>query len=144
MSNVSLSNNLITRLDKLMFLRLLSGCKSSLMFTYENYEFHFNHKFRLKYLNKVGSIYSYGWCVLTVLFWKVLDDCLKPICFYAKVVLKIQEFINDCINFEVTQVYEIFSECLNEYLKYFNKQLSIIADVLLKKGKSFWFKLKYL
>jgi hypothetical protein len=75
---------------------------------------------------------------MKIKFYKVLDDCLKLICYYSKIVLNIREFISLCTNksenFEITQVYEIFSSCLTEYLKYFNKQLNSVANVLVKKG----------
>ncbi len=37
---------------------------------------------------------------------------------------------------EYFEVYQIFANCLNEYLKYFNKKLNDIRDIVEQKGTS--------
>jgi hypothetical protein len=38
---------------------------------------------------------------------------------------------------EYFEVYQIFSNCLNEYLKYFHKKLNDVYAILNKKGENF-------
>jgi hypothetical protein len=108
-------------------LRLLSGIEPSVVFKYHNGHYYFNKKFHLKHLNTE------------------LDDILKPVCEYSRKILLIRQFIEQTRIYssknysdnKVTRVYEIFTQCSNEYLKYFHKHLHTISNIVDKKQVSF-------
>lgn len=65
-----------------------------------------------------------------------MEDCLRNIGYYSKIVIKLELFIKKCSNDQEfsTQVYQAFSQCLIEYLRYYKQNLNTIAIDLARKG----------
>ena len=69
---------------------------------------------------------------------KELEDCLKQVVHYSKIVMKLEQFIKNCNEIKSkfsTQVYETFAQCLTVYLRYYKESLNKIGVELIKKGE---------
>ncbi len=65
-----------------------------------------------------------------------MPECLDEIIYYSKIVMKLEDFTKKCVNDSnySTQVYESFSQCLIEYLRYFKQNLNKYGTIIVTKG----------
>jgi hypothetical protein len=65
-----------------------------------------------------------------------LPECLNEIICYSKIIMRLENFTKKCVNDPSysTQVYESFSQCLIEYLRYFKQDLNKYGTIIVKKG----------
>ena len=68
---------------------------------------------------------------------KELHMCLYQVCYYSNIVFEMDNFVKTLCQTRESQVYEAFSECIIEFLKFYRQNLNKIASELFQKIKKF-------
>jgi gamma-tubulin complex component 5 len=70
---------------------------------------------------------------------KELPDCMKQIIFYSKIIIRLENFVQNSTNtsYSYTLTYEAFAQCIIEFLKYFKQKLNIVGEYFIKKVTKF-------